>query len=228
MQTYKLHFNQSLSRYSKKLNNEKLLTKNNWVIVDYSEDGKSVYFFGNNNEIVISNNGNIQKGRWNYFGKDKLVIEENGKSFLFELGYFDKNYLVLKVDGCNDYAFFVNEKSWNREFESVEEINDFLINYDNVRENKRQIIPGIAMLTAILSYTILPFLMKNDPFANGIFTEYLIFIWVGSFTIGLLIIKFEDRGLFWYFLFLGGIFSILIVLYEESLKLLPFIQSMFN
>jgi hypothetical protein len=229
MKTYNLDFDRSLSRYGKKLNNEKILTKNNWVIVDDSVDGKSVYFFGKNNEIVISNNGNIQKGRWNYFGKDKLVIEENEKSFLFELGYFDKNYLVLNEKGCKDYAFFVNEKSWNREFESVEEINDFLIDYiDNVPEKKRQTVSGIFGFTGILSLILIVTQINNESFWDGIFSSLLSGIFCVSYPISFLFFGFKERGLIWYVIFLMLIIFSLMFLYESSLKLLPFIQSMFN
>jgi hypothetical protein len=130
MKTYNSDFDESLFFFGEKKNNEKLLIKNNWVIVDDSADGKSLYYFRKNNELFITTNGILDKGMWYCFGKNKLVIEENGKSFLFELSYLNNDYNVLKVDSWDEYAFFVNEKSWNKKPNSIMEI------YDYIREKK--------------------------------------------------------------------------------------------
>ena len=126
MQTYLSDIIPSISRYSKQLNDETLLTSRHWVVVEELENRKSIYIFRKNRNLLISTNGSVEKGTWDYLGNDKLLIEKDGKAFLFRHGFFEDDFLALKIEGGDEYAFLVNEKKYDENLNSVLSIHTFL------------------------------------------------------------------------------------------------------
>lgn len=126
MQTYLSDIIPSLSRYSKQLNDETLLTSRHWVVIDEIVNRKNIYIFRKNRDLLISTNGLVEKGTWDYLGNDKILIEQNGKAFLFRHGFFEDDFLALKIEGGDEYAFLVNEKKYDENLNSVISIHSFL------------------------------------------------------------------------------------------------------
>jgi hypothetical protein len=126
MQTYLSDIIPSISRYSKQLNDETLLTSRHWMVVEELENRKSIYIFRKNRDLLISTNGSVEKGTWDYLGNDKLLIEKDGKAFLFRHGFFEDDFLALKIECGDEYAFLVNEKKYDENLNSVLSIHTFL------------------------------------------------------------------------------------------------------
>ena len=126
MQTYLSDIIPRLSRYSKQLNEETLLTSRHWVVIDEIANRKNIYIFRKNRDLLISTNGLVEKGTWDYLGNDKILIEQNGKAFLFRHGFFEDDFLALKIEGGDEYAFLVNEKKYDENLNSVLSIHSFL------------------------------------------------------------------------------------------------------
>lgn len=126
MQTYLSDIIPSLSRYSKQLNDETLLTSRHWVVIDEIANRKNIYIFRKNRDLLISTNGLVERGTWDYLGNDKILIEQNGKAFLFRHGFFEDDFLALKIEGGEEYAFLVNEKKYDENLNSVLSIHSFL------------------------------------------------------------------------------------------------------
>jgi hypothetical protein len=93
METFIADIIPQIQRFSQKLDNLKSLTNQHWVVVDDNYETKHVYIFRDKNELLISQNGRIEKARWEYLGHDSLLIDRKDKSFLFRHGFFDKNTL---------------------------------------------------------------------------------------------------------------------------------------
>lgn len=87
---------------------------------------KMCIFFRENGELLISLNGSVEKGRWEYLGNNSLLIDKKDKSYLFKHVFFDKNILALKINGRNEYAFLVNENKFDGELNSFSSVIDFL------------------------------------------------------------------------------------------------------
>ena len=138
MKTFILDIIPKIERFSKKLDNITVLTNKHWVFLEEELEKKIVYIFREkDNQLLISENGKIEKGTWEYLGNNSLLIDRNDGSFLFRHGFIDDNILALKVDGRNEYALFVNEQKFNDELNSISTINKFLeVNY---REEKKHI-----------------------------------------------------------------------------------------
>ncbi len=115
-----------IQKFSHKLDDLTLLTNHHWVVVDEIKKIKNVYIFRKNNELLISTNGEVDKGKWEYLGNNSLLIDKNEKSYLFKHGFFDENVLALKIDGKEEYAFLINENRYDNELNSFTRVIEFI------------------------------------------------------------------------------------------------------
>lgn len=115
-----------LQRFSQKLDNLNLLTNQHWVVIDDISNNKNVYIFRANNDLLIYQNGKVEKAKWEYLGNNALLIDKKDESYLFKHGFFDENILALKVDSKDEYAFLINENKYDGELNSLEKVIDFL------------------------------------------------------------------------------------------------------
>ena len=135
MNTYFSDIIPKIQRFSQKLDNLTLLTNQHWVVIDEINNSKNVYIFRQNNELLISQNGKVEKAKWEYLGNNSLLIDKKENSYLFKHGFFDENILALKIDGKNEYVFLINETRFDKELNSIENIIEFL--------NKKYVAPQI-------------------------------------------------------------------------------------
>lgn len=155
MKTFFSEIIPKLQRYSQKLDNLTLLTNQHWVLIDEETQSKHVYIFRTNNDLLLSTNGKVDKGRWEYLGNNALLIERSEGTYLFRHGFFDENVLALKVDGKEEYAFFINENRYTGEVNSLNKVLDFLDNKylltynDSVKETESQSLPLIEEIQCI-------------------------------------------------------------------------------
>lgn len=128
MQTFIADIIPKIQEFSQKLDDLTLLTNQHWVIINDIDKVKNVYIFRrNNNELIISTNGKVETGKWEYLGNKTLLVERPDGKFLFKHGFFDENILALKIDGKDEYAFLANENKYDGgELNSSNKILDFL------------------------------------------------------------------------------------------------------
>lgn len=122
MKTFIADIIPKLTRYSQQLDNLTLLTNQHWVVIDETLNLKTVYIFRTNSELLISQNGKVEKAKWEYLGNNSLLIEKKEDSYLFKHGFFDENILALKIDSKEEYVFLVNENKSGSELNSFERI----------------------------------------------------------------------------------------------------------
>ncbi len=116
-----------IQKYSQKLDNLTLLTNQHWTVIDGNTNSKITYVFRPNNQLLISNNGLVEKAKWEYLENNTLLIDKTEGSYLFKHGFFDENILALKLDSTiNEYAFLVNENKFDGQFNSIEYVIDFI------------------------------------------------------------------------------------------------------
>lgn len=127
----KVYFSNIIPRifsYSKKLDDITLIADKFWVIIDDINTTKSVYVFRNSKELILSQNGKVKKGSWDYLGNNSIIIDVDSESYLLKHAFLDENILVLKIDNENNYVFFINENKFEFGINSLEEINQYLEN----------------------------------------------------------------------------------------------------
>lgn len=115
-----------IQRFSKKLDNLTILTNQNWVLVEKIGESKVVFIFRDNNELLISKNGLVEKAEWQYLGNNSLLIDGKSESYIYKHGFIDENILALKIDDKEDYSVFINEAKFTKEINSIQEVSDFL------------------------------------------------------------------------------------------------------
>ena len=113
MKTYFFDLIPRLQRYSEQLDDLTKLTNQHWVVVDEIANSKNVYIFRTNNELLISQNGKVERAKWEYLGNNSLLIDKREEIYLFKQGFLDENVLALKVDSKDEYAFLVNENKYD-------------------------------------------------------------------------------------------------------------------
>jgi hypothetical protein len=144
-----------IQRFSKKLDDLTMLTNQHWVVIDTIDKTKNVYIFRKNNELLVSSDGEVEKGRWEYLGNNSLLIDKKDKSYLFKHGFVDENVLALKIDGREEYAFMVNENKYDGELNSFNRVVDFL--------NRTYLNPNIQKKLEEQYEIVKPIVVQKSP-----------------------------------------------------------------
>ncbi len=185
MKTYISDIIPRIQRFSQKLDTLTLLTNQHWVVIDEIKSSKNVYIFRQNNELLISQNGKVEKAKWEYLGHNSLLIDRKDESYLFKRGFFDENILALKIDNKDKYAFLVNETKFDKELNSLENIMEFLTRKyiapqakKNIQNTTRIIIENNEQNGKHIDYTAPEYKIINQTekssLFSGIIDKYLI------------------------------------------------------
>jgi hypothetical protein len=89
MKTFIADIIPKIQRFSKKLDDITLLTNQHWVSLSDILNSKTVYIFRPNNQLLVSENGFVQKGTWEYLGNQSLLLDTNSQSYLLKQSFFD-------------------------------------------------------------------------------------------------------------------------------------------
>ena len=93
------------------LENDLLIIDKTWLLIDQSGTKKTTYiFWSKNNELIISESGNVKRGKWfNIKGSNKLLLEVDGNSKLYLILYLREHYFVFKNDFDPGLFVCINE-----------------------------------------------------------------------------------------------------------------------
>ena len=128
MRTYIADIIPKLQKFSQKLDDLTRLTNQHWVSLGDIDQTKRVFIFRPSNQLIISDNGIVEKGSWEYLGNQTLLMDTKHESYLLKHGFFDENVIALKLDSTDSYAFFVNETKYHKELNNIGDILKFLEN----------------------------------------------------------------------------------------------------
>jgi hypothetical protein len=128
MKTFIADIIPKIQRFSQRLDDLTKLTNQHWVSLGDIDQTKRVYIFRANNQLLISDNGIVEKGSWEYLGNQSLLLETKSESYLLKHGFFDENVIALKLDSTDNYAFFVNETKYHGELNNIQDVIKFLEN----------------------------------------------------------------------------------------------------
>jgi|WetSurMetagenome_2_1015567.scaffolds.fasta_scaffold08736_2 hypothetical protein len=106
MEVYLKSIVKQLRNYSATLEKTTILIDKPWALVD-DEFEMQKLIFKKNKELILSKNGQVQIGKWDYFPEAKsLLIDRNSDKLLCNEAFIDKGVMVLKLDGT-DNRFFI-------------------------------------------------------------------------------------------------------------------------
>ena len=109
------------------------LINKNWVLLRNSEGHRQVYIFQKDQTLLISQAGEVDKGRWEEVGDNSILIEVDNKSTLYKPTHKTEHLLILKVDGKEEYLHYVDENLYEEGYRSIDEIK---IAIQKQQENK--------------------------------------------------------------------------------------------
>lgn len=111
--------------FSHSLNDLFILLDHPWVVETNNLNQRIVYIFSSNKELVISTNGSVEIGRWEYYSNaNSLLISTNQSQTLYSQIFIDDKVLLLKHDGGDQLTIFVNEKRKEDNFQIETYIQD--------------------------------------------------------------------------------------------------------
>lgn len=102
------------------------LINKNWVLLRNSEAHRQVYIFQKDQTLLISQAGEVDKGRWEEVGDNSILIEVDNKSTLYKPTHETEHLLILKVDGKEEYLHFVDEKLYEKGYKTTDKINELI------------------------------------------------------------------------------------------------------
>jgi len=172
MKSYILDIIPKIQRFSRKLDDSANLIGHHWVLFNDSlNETKTVFIFRPQNELIIAKNGIIEKSKWEYLGNDSIILETKENSLLLKHGFLDEKILALKRDSFNDYSIFINESKANQEFNSIEDIVEFLsrnylqskVKNDLLQEGKVYLLkPQLSDVEKLKVEKLIPMLEKGQ------------------------------------------------------------------
>lgn len=106
MKVYLKSLVSQLKNFSLSLDKTSILIDKPWAMIDDEQEMQKL-IFKKNKELILSKNGQVEIGKWDYFPEAKsLLIDRNYDKILCNEGFIDKGVMILKLDGT-DNRFFV-------------------------------------------------------------------------------------------------------------------------
>ena len=100
-----------IQKYSKSLDIQELYIDKPCVLMD-GDTNYHEYEFCRDGRLIMSVNGQVQLGRWEYReSTQRLLIERPTDAILLQSAFVDNALMVLKKSGSNDLAFLLVNRS---------------------------------------------------------------------------------------------------------------------
>ena len=94
-----------LKNFSKSLDKKSILVEKPWALIDSDFEIQKL-IFKKNKELIMSKDGQVVMGKWDYLPEAKSLLIDRGKdTILCNEGFIDDGVLVLKMDGTNNNFF---------------------------------------------------------------------------------------------------------------------------
>lgn len=96
-----------LKDFSASLDKKEIFIEKPWIFID-GESNLQKYIFRRNGELVMSLNGNVTSGKWEYISATKsLLIDRISDKILLNQNFIDPAVMILKMDGLNGGNFIL-------------------------------------------------------------------------------------------------------------------------
>lgn len=107
MKVYLKSIVNQLQNYNTTLDKTSILIDKPWALIDEEFEMQKL-IFKKDKELILSKNGQVQIGKWDYFPEAKsLLIDRNTDKILCNEAFIDKGVLILKLDGTENRFFML-------------------------------------------------------------------------------------------------------------------------
>jgi len=110
MKVFLQHIVQGLKHYSKSLDKKSILVDKPWALIDSDFEIQKL-IFKKNKELIMSKDGQVIMGKWDYLPEAKSLLIDRGKDIILcNEGFIDDSVMILKMDGTkNNFFVLANE-----------------------------------------------------------------------------------------------------------------------
>lgn len=147
-----------IQSFSKRLDQIEVFVDRSWILVDENNNKHEYNFLRENNQLIMSLNGQVKLGSWQLLPTGKLLIERGENALLLDNAFIDEAVLVLKRGNSNELPFIL----FNDKLIPDGDIVNYLIRVEKsnrIPENTSGFIlkPGylITILLNILFFTLI-------------------------------------------------------------------------
>ena len=107
MKIYLKSIVKQLKSHSASLEKTSILIDKPWALIDDEFEVQKM-IFKKNKELILSKNGQVQVGKWDYFPEAKsILIDRNTDKILCNEAFIDSGVMILKLDGTNNRFFIL-------------------------------------------------------------------------------------------------------------------------
>lgn len=100
-----------LQQFSKGLNDTAIFADVPWVFIDGDGD-RVTYIFRRNNELLVSKQGEVTTGHWEYLAAmQSLLIEHGNRKRMYNQGFVDNVVMALRKDGTEELFLLANQQA---------------------------------------------------------------------------------------------------------------------
>lgn len=139
MKTYLLDILNKYNRFSESLDVKTILCNKSWLAFNDTGD-KELYIFQENGSLIVSINGKVINGTWQYISTNKsIILSFKGQAYMLHPSFFDKTIFALQQDGTNRYAFMIDEQqSQSFQPKSLTELSAYFKNIERKKVEAEQ------------------------------------------------------------------------------------------
>lgn len=107
MREYLKSFSQQFKNLSKKLDKTSILIEKPWSMIDEDAEIQKL-IFRKNKELILSKNGKVTTGNWDYFPEARSILIDRGTDkILCNEAFVNEGVLILKMDGTSNHFFML-------------------------------------------------------------------------------------------------------------------------
>ena len=137
MKTYLFESFNRYKRFSRELDAQTILCNKSWWLFNDSGE-KKLYIFNTDGSLIISISGKVTNATWRFItANSSIIITGNNQSYMVHPAFYDDTIFALKVDGTEEYAFFIDENKLTST--NLRTLNDLIIYF---QEKEKQHILG--------------------------------------------------------------------------------------
>ena len=139
MKTYILDSINRIKRLGENLDAKNILCNKSWQIFNDTGE-KELYIFQENGDILLSTNGIVSQGKWQYISANKsILISVKENSYMLHPSFSINNIMAMNLDGTERYMLMIEEQSLLAlQLKSLEDLNQYLLSIENEDERKEK------------------------------------------------------------------------------------------
>lgn len=173
MREYLKNISSRLKNYSQSLDKKSILLEKPWTMIDDDMEQQKL-IFKKNHELIISKNGEVQVGKWEYFSEAKSLLIDRGKDkLLCNEAFVDENVLILRLDGTNNRFFALANENQLPELDIYNYLKKLRHEKDNIQEVKLDSGKTIEIARSIewdiVSGDLVT--MNDEPIEDGAYSD---------------------------------------------------------